>query len=520
MFRVICLLLILPCLAATVPTPPKPEAVLVLYNSSLPDSKELAEFYAGERKIPSSQLVGLPLPDQEEITREEYDSLIRQPLVAEFERRKWWDRMKDREGNLQIASSKIDIICCMRGVPSRIKHPRPQPPEGEKPKPASQQEMMATKSAAVDSELTLLGVEGQTLVGALNNPYFQRNQSFADARLPILLVGRIDAHSLPVCKRMIVDAIATERTGLWGYGVIDIANKIPQGDLWLSNVARELHGAGIPTLVDRSNDTLPVNFPLRDTAVYYGWYDWNVSGPFLNPKFRLKKGSIAVHLHSFSAAQLRNPTKNWSAPLLAKGAAATLGNTYEPFLHLTHHFDIFQNRLLAGYSLIEAAYMAYPSVSWQGVVIGDPLYRPYLRLDGSGEKLDEDKAFRALRIAKLRWPNNDLERENQLRSAAKRMNDANFLEAIGYDQMARSNTSEAAKTFGEAKLLYTESFDKLRMDLLVALIDREGNRNEAAIRTLRDAQLRYSILPESKAAAAWLNILDPPPPPPAQPKNQ
>ncbi|MGB1130903.1 MAG: hypothetical protein ACPG4K_12690, partial [Haloferula sp.] len=77
-----------------------------------------------------------------------------------------------------------------------------------------------------------------------------------------------------------------------------------------------------------------------------------------------------------------------------------------------------------------------------------------------------------------------------------------------------------AKTFEEAKGLYTESTDKLRMDLQVALIDREAKRTEAAIRTLRDAQLRYSMLEESKAAAAWLNILDPPPPPPAQPKQK
>lgn len=520
MFRTLCLVLILPCLALAKPKAPTPESVLVIYNSSVPQSKELAIFYAAERKIPRAQLIGLPLPDKEEISRDEYNNLIRKPLIAEFDRRKWWDRIKDRDGNLQIASSKIDILCCVRGVPSRIKHPRPAPPEGEAPKPATQQEMMATRSAAVDSELTMLGIEGQSLIGALRNPYFQKDIPFADAKLPILLVGRIDAHSYTVCKRLIIDAIAAERDGLWGFGVVDIANKIPQGDLWLKNVAKDLSDAGIPTLVDRSNDTLPINYPLRDTAVYYGWYDWNVSGPFLNPKFRFKKGAIAVHLHSFSAAQLRNPTKHWCAPLLSKGAAATLGNTYEPFLHLTHHFDIFQKRLLAGYSLVEAAYMAYPSVSWQGVVLGDPLYRPYLRLDGSGKKLEGDKAFRALRIAHLRWSKNPLERENQLRSAATRMKDGTFLEAVGLDLMARNNTSQAAKTFEEAKGLYTESTDKLRMDLQVALIDREAKRTEAAIRTLRDAQLRYSMLEESKAAAAWLNILDPPPPPPAQPKQK
>lgn len=519
MLRLLCLLLLIPVLAAKPPAPPDPGAVVVIYNSSLPESKDLADFYSTARGIPPEQRIGLPLPDKEEISRDEYESLIRQPLVAEFDRRKWWDRGRDPMGNQQIRSSKIHILCCMRGVPSRILHPRPKPAEGEPAKPYTQQDQLATQSAAVDSELTLLGIDGQTLVGALKNPYFGKDQRFSETKLPILLVGRIDAHSFPVCKRMIQDALNAEKTGLWGYGVVDIANKIPQGDQWLENVARDLIDTGLPTLVDRSNDTLPVNFPIRDTAVYYGWYDGHVNGPFKNPKFRFKTGAVAVHLHSFSAAQLRNPSRNWSAALLGKGAAATLGNTYEPFLHLTHHFDVFNRRLLAGYSLVEAAYMAYPSLSWQGVVLGDPLYRPFLRLDGSGKKEEADKVFRALRISKMRWPNDPLERENQLRSAADRMSDPVFLEAVGLDLMARKNTALAAATFSEAKLLFPNSFDKLRMDLQVAMIDREGKRTAAAIQGLRDAKLRYSTIPESAAAGALLNILDPPPPPPAAPKN-
>ena len=519
MLRMLCLLLLLPALGAGLPAPPRPDSVAIIYNSEIPESKELADLYAMGRGIPQDRLIGLPLPDKEEISREEYDTLIRKPLAAEFERRKWWDRARDGNGHLQIRSTRINILCCMRGVPSRILHPRPKPPEGEPAPPMTQEMQLATKSASVDSELTMLGIDGQSLVGALKNPYFSQNEPIAEAKLPILLVGRIDAHSWDVCKRMMADALAVEATGLWGYGVVDIAQKLPQGDQWMEDIARDLTEAGIPTLVDRSKDTLPVNFPLRDTAVYFGWYDWNVNGPFKNPKFRFKKGAVAAHLHSFSAAQLRNPSKNWSAPLLNKGAAATIGNTYEPFLHLTHHLNILNRRLLAGYSLVEAAYMACPALSWQAVVLGDPLYRPFLRLDGSGRKEADDKVFRALRIAKLRWPTDPLERENQLRSAAKRMNDPAFLEAVGLDLLARKNTALAASTFGEAKLLYTDQLDKLRMDLFVAMIDREGKRTAAAIQGLRDAKLRYSTLAESEAAAAWLNILDPPPPPPAQPKK-
>ncbi|MGB1129694.1 MAG: hypothetical protein ACPG4K_06575, partial [Haloferula sp.] len=86
MFRTLCLVLILPCLALAKPKAPTPESVLVIYNSSVPQSKELAIFYAAERKIPRAQLIGLPLPDKEEISRDEYNNLIRKPLIAEFDR--------------------------------------------------------------------------------------------------------------------------------------------------------------------------------------------------------------------------------------------------------------------------------------------------------------------------------------------------------------------------------------------------------------------------------------------------
>src|SRR5690606_8059735 len=126
-------------------------------------------------------------------------------------------------------------------------------------------------------------------------------------------------------------------------------------------------------------------------------------------------------LHSFSAAQLRDASKNWSGPLLARGAAATLGNVYEPYLQMTHHFDLFQRRLMDGFTLAEAAYMSVPVLSWQNVVLGDPLYRPFLHFGGSGTKTDADRDYRALRLATLRWGKEPRKLEAMLRDAADRL---------------------------------------------------------------------------------------------------
>ena len=98
---------------------------------------------------------------------------------------------------------------------------------------------------------------------------------------------------------------------------------------------------------------------------------------------------MAVHIHSLSANTLRSASANWVAPLLSKGATASLGNVYEPYLQLTPHLDIFNDRLLHGFSFAESAYMSQPVLSWMDVAVGDPLYRPYagwLQLAAKGDR--------------------------------------------------------------------------------------------------------------------------------------
>lgn len=508
-FRVIrqigLLICLVPVLQAS-PAVPNPEVVAVLYNSSSSESKAIAAYYAEVRKIPEGNLVGLPMPEKEEVTREEFNSSILEPLKAEYDRRGWWNRQL-HDGKLIPVRKKIRVIACIHGVPSRVAAQAGDPkivPGGPPP--------LNTTEAAVDSELALIGNDGLPMPAALVNKYFKQDLSVFDTNLSTTLVGRIDGPSRAICERMIRDAIETEKTGLWGMAVIDISKKYANtelGDPWLEAIARSNRETGIPTLVDRFPDTLPTNYPLRDVACYYGWYDWNVSGPFLNSAFRFKRGAIAVHLHSFSAAQLRDPGKNWSAPLLARGAAATLGNVHEPYLEMTHHFDIFQARLRAGYTLVEAAYMSVPVLSWQNVVLGDPLYRPYLHMDGTGDKADADREYRAIRLATMRWKDDPRQLDAMLREGASRLKSGVMMESIGLLKAEQRMTAEAAVDFQRAKVYYATPADRLRMDLHIASLDRAGGRTASAISILRGARTLYLNLPEAVAAQAWLNIIDP-----------
>lgn len=89
-------------------------------------------------------------------------------------------------------------------------------------------------------------------------------------------------------------------------------------------------------------------------------------------------GAFAYHLHSYSAHTLRSTTQNWCGPLLAAGAAATMGCVDEPYLEGTPNIGLFFACWLpAGFTFGEAAYACQRALSWQTTVIGDPLYRPY-----------------------------------------------------------------------------------------------------------------------------------------------
>ncbi|MES2476131.1 MAG: TIGR03790 family protein [Verrucomicrobiota bacterium] len=511
-FRALLLLLLFTAFPWLARAAISPGSVAVLYNASVPESRKLAELYRAARNIPEGNLIGLPMPTAADISREDFERSILKPLRNEFETRKWWQRR--REGAAIIPSSnKIRVLVTMQGVPLRIQSAKV--PQGTPPAPDPRNPAAGHDEASVDSELAMVGVEGLPTDGVLQNKFYKSDVSIIDADLPYLvLTARIDAPTLEICERMIGDAVEAEETGLWGRAYVDIANKFPQGDQWLEEVVKKNLETGIPTVVDRFNETLPVNYPMTDCSLYYGWYAWDLDGPFLNTRFNFRKGAVAMHLHSFSAQQLTDGTKNWSGGLLARGAAVTVGNVYEPYLHLTHDFGILHRKLLEGYTWGEACWMAMPVTSWQGVVLGDPLYRPFRCLSGNGVKRAEDIPFRALRAAAIEFAPNRADRLREVEKAAQRMKSGVLAEAVALEHLERKDTLRAAEMFRNSMGLYQDGPDKLRQDYQLIAMERASGQKEVAILHLKETRERYGDVPEAAGLKTWLDILDPPPPPP------
>lgn len=518
------------CVLVARAAPIAPDSVAVLYNSSIPQSMDLATHYANVRKIPMENLVGIPLPDRGHIPRSAFNTSLRDPLREAFSRRGWWTFGRTPDGMILPASSKITTLVCVRGVPFKINRefiPAAQPGEtantsqpAAKPVNELDARFAQSNEAAVDSELAMMGIQGIPTAGPLKNPYFKKDEPFATSKLPMmLLVGRIDGPSYEICKRMIDDALSTETHGLWGMCYLDIARKgggYLLGDQWLENIAEMNFAKGIPTVIDKNKQTFTTNYPMCDAALYYGWYTKHKNGPLLNEHFQFRKGAIATHLHSFSASNLRDTGSHWTGPILAKGAAATLGNVHEPYLHLTHHFDIFHDRLIKGFSLVEAAYMAVPVLSWQNVVIGDPLYRPFLYLNGGGEITEQDRDYRIIRLANENWGDQPDTLVQKIRSVAAAKNNGKLYEYLGLWHRYRKDHKVAIAFFDSASKKHIKEPDQLRQWLYTADIHREAGNKQLAIQILRQANQRIPAIPESKTTQAILNILDPPPPPPAK----
>ena len=197
---------------------------IVVYNSDLPESVALAKFYAEKRGIARDHLVPLACPKEEEISREEYDTTIAEPLRAVFKERQWW-KLRENPEHPEVVSNSIRFVALIKGVPLKIRAATAYP--GDKPAAG---EAGNRNEASVDSELALLAAFRREISGAVNNVYFQSYRPIAEFDGPVLmLVCRLDAPDASTVRRMIVDAIATEKSGLWGRAYVDGAHNQSPG---------------------------------------------------------------------------------------------------------------------------------------------------------------------------------------------------------------------------------------------------------------------------------------------------
>lgn len=335
-----------------------PEGVLVVINDRSTDSGVVGEEYARARRIPAENLCRISCSTQETVNRSEYERHVRDPIH---------DFLLS-----QNLARKISFIVTTRGVPLRIE-PDPGQPSGRDGRRAE---------ASVDSELSLLCREYST-EGAIPNPYLHRDQPFNSNLFGMYLVTRLDGPTMNSIASLYKDAIAVEderSLGSRGFARFDLhpieaktAERLNAGILRnYKLLSRQERLLGRVTPPER---TLLPFFRVGaayNTFFYLGWG----THQYRPEVFSWVQGAIAVDLDPLSASTLHRSSEAWAPGAVEAGVTATAGCVYDPGELQPFSIDNLYRYAKAGYTWAETAYMSVEYLSWQAVVVGDPLYAP------------------------------------------------------------------------------------------------------------------------------------------------
>jgi uncharacterized protein (TIGR03790 family) len=248
-------------------------------------------------------------------------------------------------------------------------------------------------ASAVDSELCLVLWNAYPKAGRLPNPLNPRltaHPAIANRKEPVLMVSRLDGPTPAGVERMIRDSITAETKGLTGKFYIDARGITDQNGFFvydqnLRDLAKLVENSTkIPVVLDNKPELFqPAASP--DTALYCGWYSLRN----YIPAFTFVPGSVGYHIASFEATTLKTPKNNqWVQRMIENGIAATLGAVNEPYLDSFPLPEEFFGLLLTGqYSLADVFYKTNRYLSWQIILIGDPLYKPF----AANPQLKEDQ---------------------------------------------------------------------------------------------------------------------------------
>jgi uncharacterized protein (TIGR03790 family) len=264
----------------------------------------------------------------------------------------------------------------------------------------------AGTQASVDSELTLLYrrlVRGPLPPeGRVLNPYYRESDPvrFSRAEFDAYLVTRLDGYSWEDVRGLIDRGRARAQGGKV---VLDVRKSPPGsvaelGNAWLTEAASRLKDSGLQVVVRTGAD---VNRPEQGVIGFAGWGSNDPAVQRRAPGFGWLPGAITSWFVSTSGRTFVAPPAGWTlgltvdektfhagspqsliGDLVAEGVTGAVGFVYEPYLDSMARPEILFPAYRAGLTLAESYYLALRYLSWQGIVIGDPLVAPFATAPG------------------------------------------------------------------------------------------------------------------------------------------
>lgn len=356
------------------------ERLVLLVNSNVPESMEVARYYASLRAIPEENIISLPMPVEETISVQQYVDSVYNPLLTALKAKGWVQGVRSQSPDfigrfrMSIGLHRVSYLVTTYGVPLRIQND----PELLEPEVSQQSAIFQVNRGSVDSELAVLAIPGALpLASLVNNPLFEKKLATKEDSSGYLRVCRLDGPSAAAVKRLLDRSMEAEKAGLRGRAYFDMGGPHKQGDLWFSEAADLAKSAYFDTDVEKTRRAMDHRERLDAPAIYMGWYRNRAYGPWQEKSWEVPPGALGFHLHSFSATTVRSSSKAWVGPMVAQGYCMTIGNVFEPYLEFTHRPQLLLEHLLSGGTFGEAAAYSYPVASWMAIAVGDPLFRPF-----------------------------------------------------------------------------------------------------------------------------------------------
>jgi len=361
------------------------ENVAVVINDASPESRQIGEYYIKARDIPAANVIRLKTTTDETIQPAAFAATIQGPIAAAL----------TRAGTLD----QVLYLVLTKGVPLRVLGTGG--PDGT--------------VASVDSELTLLyrRMTGRSVAarGKVDNPYFLGARDLGEARPfthrdhDIFLVSRLDAFTVAEAISLVVKGLDPSRDGRV---VLDQRDALVNrtGEDWMGRAAQNLTSHGFGTRV--TLEATPK--PARGISPVLGYFSWGSTDPqnrvrIVNMDF--SPGALAATFVSTDARTFKEPPADWQptnlndsskyfggssqsliGDLIREGATGVAGQVSEPYLESAVRPEVLFPAYLSGFNLIESFYLAIPHLSWQTVVVGDPLCAPFQKRNLSRADID------------------------------------------------------------------------------------------------------------------------------------
>jgi tetratricopeptide (TPR) repeat protein len=181
-----------------------------------------------------------------------------------------------------------------------------------------------------------------------------------------------------------------------------------KGDSWLQQAADLLAGMGFKDRVFLEN----TGKVLTGEKQVLGYYSWGSNDPAIHIRhfgFEFVPGALAGMFVSSDGRTFGEPPADWkvgkswddksalfagspqslAGDLIHDGITGIAGHVAEPYLEATIRPNILFPAYLSGFNLIESYYLAMPSLSWQTVVLGDPLCAPFRTVALTSNEIDK-----------------------------------------------------------------------------------------------------------------------------------